>query len=445
MTGRLLGGPGLALVTGLLAVALAAAAAASPVLAMAGLVTAGVGAAVLLRPDLVMLMLVAALPWEGALQYPSPTLSVVKLIGGLLTLAWLWRLALGTHRLRLPASLIPVGLFGLSVVISLVLSPETSDGLGKTVRYASFIIFLFLVVQLVRDREQIRWMIRVFVISATAAAAWTLYRFLILHALERAAGPITDPNEFGYLQACVLPLAGYLVAAEPRRRLLWSLCFALMCGAVLASLSRGALVGLGGLLLWAVLTRKVSLRGVLIGVATVFALGALAFTIWSPLIHDRLQNHSEIAQQNVNTRFAFWSGAIRMWEDHPIVGIGVDRFGLEAPNYVVNSQIALERPAAHNAYLEILAEQGGLGLLTFAAFLISTWVLLNRGRRAAQAADDIDGVRLATAMQGTLVVAMVAGGFISAELTMPFWIIGGLAAVVAGLQARPPAPALAPA
>jgi putative inorganic carbon (HCO3(-)) transporter len=407
-----------------------------PVLAAAACVAAVVALLVVLRPRALLLLLVAALPWEGALAYPSDTVSVVKLVGALLLAAWLWQVAAGTQRVILSGSLLPVGLFACSVGLSLALSPDASEGLVKTLRYALYIVFFFLVTQLTDDREQVRRILRVFVLSAAAAAAWALYLFLIAGSEPRAAGPITDPNDFGYLQACVLPLAGYLLASDRRRRLLWGLCFVLMAAAVLASLSRGALVGLAGLLIWAVVTRRVPLGGVLLGAATALAVAGLAFVVWSPVINDRLESHGKIAQQNVTSREAFWSAAVRMWEDRPVTGVGVDRFGIEASTYVRNSQIVLDRPAAHNAYLEILAETGGLGLLAFLGFLASTWMLLRRALTAATVAQDADGRRMATAMQGTFVVAIVSGTFISAELSMPFWLVGALAAVIARLLDR---------
>src|SRR5262249_11181468 len=152
---------------------------------------------------------------------------------------------------------------------------------------------------------------------------------------------------------------------------------ALMAGAVLASLSRGALVGLAGLLVWALLTRRVPLGGVLLAAGTALAGAPLALGGWSPPINDPPHDHRRVAHANLASREAFWSAAVHMWENHPVVGVGVDRFGLEAPNYVFNSQIILDRPAAHNAYLEVLAETGGLGLLTFLAFLGSTFALLS--------------------------------------------------------------------
>jgi O-antigen ligase len=440
MTSRLQGA-GLAFAATALAAALGSAVALQPWLAVGGLVAAVIALLVMIRPQALLLLLVAALPWEGALAYPSDAVSLVKLLGALLLVAWLWQVAAGAQRVVFSGSLLPVGLFACSIALSLALSPDAGDGMVKTLRYALYIVFFFLVTQLAQDRAQVQRILRVFVLSAAAAAAWALYLFLIARAVPRASGPITDPNDFGYLQACVLPLAGYLLATEPRRRLLWASCFALMAGAILASLSRGALVGLAGLLLWALLTRRVPLGGVVLAAGTVLAVGALAAVIWSPLINDRLQNHNQIAQQNVESRIALWSAAVRMWEDRPIVGVGIDRFGIEAPNYVRNNRIVLDRPVVHDSYLQILSEQGAIGLLTFLGFLASTWALLGRAHRQARERDDRDGRLMAAGMQGTFIVAIVSASFISAELSMPFWIICGLAAAVATSQAaRAPAP-----
>jgi phosphatidylglycerophosphate synthase len=77
-----------------------------------------------------------------------------------------------------------------------------------------------------------------------------------------------------------------------------------------------------------------------------------------------------------------------------------------------------------------MAEIGALGLFAFVAFLVSSWRLLGRARRRAVAEDDRDGRRLTTAMQASLIVAIVAGVFLSEQLTTPFWLFGALAAVV---------------
>src|SRR4051812_7467882 len=108
---RLMENAGLLLLSGAGAAAIGWAAAGKPAYAVIGLAAAVVAAMVLLAPEALLLLLVAALPWEGALDYPSESVSVVKILGGLLLLAWVWQAAQGGHRLVLSGALLPVGLF----------------------------------------------------------------------------------------------------------------------------------------------------------------------------------------------------------------------------------------------------------------------------------------------------------------------------------------------
>ena len=71
----------------------------------------------------------------------------------------------------------------------------------------------------------------------------------------------------------------------------------LLTAATLATLSRGALVGLAALAPWAVLTRRVPLSGLLLGVVTVLSVAGVAFMLWAPLLNDRLSMKERIARQ----------------------------------------------------------------------------------------------------------------------------------------------------
>jgi putative inorganic carbon (hco3(-)) transporter len=396
---------------------------------------------VLLRAETVLLVLVAALPWEGALAYPSEEVSAVKVLGVLLFAAWLVRALVQPTPLRVSPALGWAALLGLAVGLSLLFAPDPAQSVLDSLRYALFIIFFFLVLQLTSTAEQVRRIVRVMVLSSAAAAAYGLYGFLVV-GLERAAGPILDPNDFAYLMICVLPLGVYLLLSERRRRLLWTTCCVLMLAATLATLSRGALVGLAALAPWAVATRRVPVKGVLLGFAVLVSAGALAFTALAPMLHDRLEAKSRIADKNVTARQALWSAALRMWEDRPLTGVGPGRFGIEAPAYVRNNPLVIERPVTHNSYLNVLAELGVLGLVAFVGMLGSSWRLLARARRRAREALDRDGSRMATGMEASLVVAIAGGAFLSEQLTTPFWLIGALAAVVGSVPRTARAPAV---
>jgi putative inorganic carbon (HCO3(-)) transporter len=397
----------------------------------------GVGIVILIlvvvtQVEVLLLLLAAALPWEGALGYPSDAVSVVKILGVLLFLAWMVRAVARAEPLRVSPTLAWAGFFQLVVLISLLFSRDPAQSWFDAARYALFIVFFFLVLQLTTTIDEVRRVVRVVVLSCTLAAGVGLYGFIALD-LERAAGPIEDPNDFAYLMVCALPLAGYLLAEEKRRRLLWGICCALLIGATLATLSRGALVGLAALAPWAILTRRVPLTGVLLAVVSVLSISALAFALWAPILQDRLSMKGRIADKNVDAREALWTGAVKMAEDRPLTGVGPGRFGIEAPLYVRNNPLPLVDPVVHNSYLHVMAELGLLGLIGFVGFLASSWRLLARGRRRAIGIGDRGGQRLATAMQASLIVAIVAGAFLSEQFTTPFWMIGALATVVAGV------------
>jgi putative inorganic carbon (hco3(-)) transporter len=260
-----------------------------------------------------------------------------------------------------------------------------------------------------------------------AVAIWCLVQFLSGEA-DRAGGPISNPVDFGYLLAAFLPIAVYLMLEDKERRVLWIACIPPIVAAILATLSRGALVGLGALLVWGVATRRIKL-GWLVGSAfTLAAIVGFALLLWGPLIEERVEQKSDVASENLQSREALWRGAVLMSMDNPVTGVGPNRYGPESVDYVRDNPVVIEEPVAHNAYLEILAENGPFALLAFVAFLAGSWMMLARQRRASRRARDPAGSRLATALQASLLVAIVGALFLSEQLTIPFWLIGAFAA-----------------
>ena len=430
MSARLFEGRGIVVPALALSLPLAYATAKAPLLALAGVVAVLLLVLVLVWAEAVLLLLVAALPWEGLLHYPSETVSAVKVLGLLLVLAWMLRALTGSELLRLPGTLAPVIVFGMLIGVSFVFSPDPGVGIEKILRYGLFITFFFLVVQLTRDSNGVRRVLRALALSASAAALWALVSYLSGN-LDRAGGPIEDPNDFAYLIVTVLPIVGYLFVEERDRRGLWGASFAILIAAALATLSRGALVGLAALALWALLTGKVSVGGVLAAAGALIGVILIALTFWSPLVNESVTRKGKIAEQNTASRVAFWTAALDMSYDHPLVGVGPGRFGDETATYLGNRPSSLQRPLAHNSYLEIMAESGFLALVAFLTYLAGSWTLLTRGRRQALAAGDQAQARLATALQASFVVAVVSGAFLSQQLALPFWLIGALATAVA--------------
>ncbi len=275
-----------------------------------------VGAIALMHAEVLLLLLVAAMPWEGALAWPSEQVSVVKLLGLLLFTAWIVRGLITREPVHLDGALVPALIVGVTVLLAFAFSPDPEAGKLDVVRFALFIAFFFLIIQMVRTRREVQRIVQVVVLSGSVAALWGLYAFIVLNR-DRAGGPIDDPNDFAYLLACLLPLAAYLISAERARRGLWAACFVALAACTLATLSRGALVGLVALIAWGLVTRRIPLAAVAAGFVAVASVAALAFAIWAPEIHHKLQSKEQIASSNVESRRAFWSGAVRMSAEPP--------------------------------------------------------------------------------------------------------------------------------
>jgi len=421
MSFRRFGGGDLVAVALIVSLAMAYGAVHSPLLAVGALIAIVFAGWILMRPDLVLLVVVAALPWQDKLQYPNATLSLVKLFGLALVIAYFLRALRQNDVVRLPAILGFALAFGIVIGFALIASPEPSVGLQKASRYVFFILFLFLVIQLVDNRAQAIRLLRVLVASSACAALYGVVGF-VTGAVERASGPIADPNDFAYMMAAVIPFALFLCAEDRRWRLAWVASTLLLLAATFATLSRGAVVGLAALLVWAILTRRIGLGGTLaVAVAAVLVVVA-AFTFWASTVEERLNEKSKIAAANTESRAAFWRAAEEMWEDNPVLGVGPGRFPVEAAHYVKNSPIELENPITHNSYLEILVEAGPLALLLFLGMLAAGWLGATRAERLARSRRDRTTIRLATAAKGSLLVAIVSGFFLSEQIAPPFWI-----------------------
>jgi putative inorganic carbon (HCO3(-)) transporter len=420
-------------------------------LAAVGLIAAGVGIVVVTtRADLVLLAMIAALPWENKLHYPSAEFSTVKGIGALVLLAYVLRMIRDRRaNIQLPALLGVVAALCVWVGVSFVTAPDPSESTTTLVRWVLLVTFFFLIIQLIDGRQEIRRALRWFATAVTAAAIYALVLFVGHHGKDfRAAGPLQDPNDFAYLLAVALPIVSYLIGADRRRRVLWSLSFVAIAGAMLATFSRGALVGIATLLVWGIVTRRIPLWVVAGGVVSALVVAALAFTLWKPLIDVALHQKGHVASSNTESRKSFWSAAVELGERRPVTGVGPGRFPTEAAPLLKNNPTTLTHPVTHNTYLEILAEEGLPALLLYVAYLAGAWLLLRKVQRRAALDVDRDLQRLTTALQASLVIAVVSAIFLSEELTSPFWLLGGLAVVLALNSAEgrsvAPAPAEAP-
>jgi O-antigen ligase len=228
---------------------------------------------------------------------------------------------------------------------------------------------------------------------------------LTFHPSRRLGFPLDHPNTAGYLFSMSIPLAvGLAVSKKGWRRGVSILSGGIqLCGLAL-TYSRGAWIGgITALLFFAVAQKNwKAIFGFLIGLLLVFAIAA-------PIRNRLLTLRNPQADIAMNERMQVMQDAVRLGEEHPVLGIGYGRGRLkEALRPIYRGTVNESNPIwhAHNVYVELFAETGILGLGVF------LW-LLGRGgfEILRQAHSETKGRRTLLYSLGAAWIAAAVTGF----------------------------------
>jgi O-antigen ligase len=272
----------------------------------------------------------------------------------------------------------------------------------------------------------------------------------------RIFGTLGHPNMLGAYLAMTVPLTIWLAnrSRSAVERVLWGLVAAASVVVVAATLSRGAWIGLAAAALaWLVL--GVGSRGRAAGsapprpfrrsrripaaaVAALLVVAASAFffarSSMGPHLGERVRQIASLNAPTTQSRLHIWRAGLRMAQDHPWLGVGLDAFGSAFPRYRTTEYWGIEfgrtPNKAHNEPIQILATQGIAGgmaallVLVFAAMAIVRRVA--RGDSAARAGAIAAGASLvAFAAQNLASFTIVALGSLAAATAG--WLTSGSA------------------
>ena len=166
----------------------------------------------------------------------------------------------------------------------------------------------------------------------------------------RYSGTLNDPNDFSLVLVSFLafPLLGI-------RYKKWSILLKILIGGVVVlvgyniycTYSRGAIVGTLILLILFFAVKKISIKRLTQGLAFAVLLMMLA-----PAVSGLLGTAS-LEEESAAGRVIAWEKGLQAFRKHPLFGIGYNRFD-EIHNH-----------AAHNAYVQVMTEEGTVGLYFF--------------------------------------------------------------------------------
>ncbi|MBI1898608.1 MAG: O-antigen ligase family protein [Acidobacteria bacterium] len=341
--------------------------------------------------------------------------------------------------LRFPPVKLPLALFFLGTVISLVLSDDPSAGRPQLRKF--FVYLMLLVVASTFHRlADVRRLIIVWGGVGALAALKSFVQFFTKREEARALGVefythyIADRTTgfmshwmtFGGEQMMVLLMLAALLLFAPLRRhalLLW-IGAALIGGSLVLNLTRSiwAATAAGGAYLVA------RWRPRLLLLAPVLL--ALGFWLAPPSVRQRAVSTYQPGAADSNLhRIVTWRTGWEMIKAHPWFGVGPQHVGLQFKQYVPRD--FAELPAGwyghlHNIYLQFAAERG---LPTMLALLWMLGRILRDFWRGARAAPSPDARAILSGGFAVILAILIAGMFEhnlgdSEVLTMFLTVVG---------------------
>jgi len=302
----------------------------------------------------------------------------------------------------------PLLLMLAAVVASTLRAVALGPALKEDVRWLEVIVVYLAASDLLRSPRRRAILITMLLLAGTLEAGLGYVQFLLRlgppsfrsGGFLRAYGTFGQPNPYAGYLGTLLPLGLALALAgwaEVRARRTWPyalalIVLALLGGALAASMSRGGLLGFAFAV--AVVASVTSRRALAVAVACFLAgLVALilgAFALLPPQISERITQVSayfgwfdvrtvaaNAANWAIVERMAHWQSAWAMFQAYPFLGVG--------PGNYPNAYPAFAMPGwkedlghAHNIYLNLLAENGAVGLTAYLVFWLVAFLLVWR-------------------------------------------------------------------
>ena len=242
----------------------------------------------------------------------------------------------------------------------------------------------------------------------------------------RLVGTFTDPNE--YAAAMVVSIAlGYGALGVARSSLGRGACMAGMaiCAyGIMASQSRGGLIALVVSAVVIVLSSRGRERVRLLGASSLAVAAAIAMLVVTPMGQQLLDR---VNHDGSSGRDDLWEIAYSQFKDEPVHGVGLGNYPAVAARYISatiqHSELVNNNAprTVHNAYLEIAAELGIAGLVTFGTFVFGSLLLCVRGLRRARRLGEPDTVRMGRAVLAATIGLLASCMFLSGQYNELLW------------------------
>ncbi len=270
----------------------------------------------------------------------------------------------------------------LTFVMGGLLSLYPSDSILSVALYVLFISTYFVAANGIRNKKYIMKSIIAILTGGFISSALGIYQNFFSEASStwvdadlfedisiRVVGTFGNPNVFGEYLVMIIPLAISLIfLLKGKNKIPMILCAGAMLTTLVFTWSRGAwLAMLVALVLFLFMYKGLGFKFIFPALCALPLLPVLL----PDSITSRIMSIGDMTDSSTAYRFSIYTSSLRLILDYFFTGIGVGAtvFSSVYAKYALSGAVFAQH--SHNLYMQILAELGVLGALSFIALLVN--------------------------------------------------------------------------
>jgi len=327
--------------------------------------------------------------------------------------------------------------FAIVLVLSSIFAEDPSRSINDLKIFGNWLLVIVLVSGTVTTERRWFLFLSMFLLfslkmSQHGFRSWIMRGFAFTGwGVTGGPGWFANSGEFALQMGIFVPLSAYLFLAirpfltRTKRGLLLLLPISGLAS-IIASSSRGGLLAIAAVAIWAALRSRHRIRAIV-------GLVVVAPILWL-IVPSAMKARFSTAGTDATSvlRLRYWKYGVEMAKDHPILGVGVGNWesyyrshyfveGDSLNRFNANGELKIE--VAHNSFIEVGSQMGFIGLAAFLAVLASV-IQVNHRTRAVLRPLGARGRLLtlsARALDDGIIAFCIAGFFMSVAFYPFVW------------------------
>lgn len=317
----------------------------------------------------------------------------------------------------------------LVIILSSVFAYKPKISYAHWIDYTQWLIVYLLIIRIVSNEKRffifmLLFLLFSFKMSQHGFIAWASRGFAYTNwGVTGSPGWFHNSGEFGIQLCLFIPLSiTFILALKKYWGKLKFGFFVLMpitgIGSIIATSSRGAMLGIACALLWMLLKSQHKIKTMI-----ALTLVGMIFLAYTP---EESKERFEASGSDPTSvmRLNRWADGVDMMNENPLLGIGYGNWMVYYPAHYYRPDIGNlgAYGLSHNIFIQAGSELGYTGLVVYVLLIFFTFVNNYRTRKMARKLDNDYLYFMAHGLDAALIGFLISGSFVTVMYYPYFWV-----------------------